>query len=148
MMALSNLKNFSKRKRKKKVGRGVGSNKGKTCCRGHKGDKSRSGYKRRAGKEGGQLPLYQKLPHRGFSNARFAKKILTINLDRVNEIFEDGETLSRETLFKKGFSVRRLDGIKILSNGEITKKIVILATHFSKMAIRKLEEKGIEFKIV
>ncbi len=148
MMYLSRLKNSSKKKRKKRIGRGPGSNKGKTCCRGHKGDKSRSGYKRREGKEGGQLPLYQKLPHRGFSNVRFGKKIFMMNLDRINELFEDGETLSRETLLEKGFPVRRLDGIKILSNGEIVKKVVILATAFSKMAVRKLEEKGIEFKRV
>ena len=149
-MKLSELKNtHRKNKRPKRVGRGVGSNKGKTSCRGHKGDKSRSGYKTRAGKEGGQLPLFQKLPGRGFPNTRFQKPVFAINLGRINEHFDEGETVNRETLLKKGFPVRRATGgIKVLANGELEKKVVIKANAFSKGAIRKLEEKGIEFKRV
>lgn len=149
-MKLSNLKNTHRKKKSiKRVGRGPGSNKGKTSCRGHKGDKSRSGYKTRAGKEGGQLPLFQKLPGRGFSNACFQKPIFVINLNRISEHFEEGETVSRQTLLKKGFRIRRaIGGIKILANGDLTKKVVIEAGAFSKGAIRKLEEKGIEFKRV
>ena len=148
-MKLSELRNTHRfKKRCKRVGRGPGSKRGKTCCRGQKGDKSRSGYKRRAGKEGGQLPLFQKLPHRGFSNARFAVKKYEIGLDRLSQYFEDGETVSRESLIGKGFPLRRVKEVKILATGEMTKKIVIQANAFTKNAIRKLEDKGIDFKRV
>lgn len=149
-MNLFQLKNtHRKKKRSKRLGRGPGSKRGKTCCRGHKGDKSRSGYKTRAGKEGGQLPLYQKLPHRGFSNKRFQKPLFSINLNRIEQFFEEGEVVNQEALLKRGISMRHLKkGIKILSNGELTKKVVIEAKAFSKNAIRKLEKKGIEFKRV
>ncbi len=137
------------RKNVQRVGRGPGSGRGKTSSRGHKGDKSRSGYKRREGKEGGQLPLYQKLPTRGFSNVQFEKKMFTLNLDRINDLFEDGETLNVESLVAKGFQLRKAkDGIKILGNGELTKKITIEAHGFTKGAIKKLEEKSIEFKLI
>ena len=147
-MKLSELKNTSSpHKRCKRVGRGPGSKRGKTCCRGHKGDKSRSGYKRRAGKEGGQLPLYQKLPHRGFSNARFTCLIYAINLGRLDKCFQDGEVINRETLIQKGFPLRRMkDGVKILGKGELTKKVTIEAHAFSQGALRQLEQKGIPFK--
>lgn len=149
-MKLSELKNTHRKpQRRKRVGRGTSSNKGKTCCRGHKGAKSRSGYKIRAGAEGGQVPLFKKLPHRGFTNMRFKKLVFEINLDRINEHFEDGETVNRETLLKKGFPVRRANGgIKVLANGVLEKKLVLEANAFSKGAILKLEEKGIEFKRV
>jgi large subunit ribosomal protein L15 len=147
-MKLSELKDTSRKpKRRKRVGRGPGSKMGKTSCRGHKGDKSRSGYKRRGGKEGGQLPLFQKLPHRGFSNAQFKVPIFEINLGRINDAFEDGETVNKQTLMEKGFPMRRMKGgFKVLSSGEITKKIVIEANRYSKNAITKLEKQGIEFK--
>lgn len=147
-MKLSELKNTHRKdKKRKRVGRGPGSKRGKTCGRGEKGDKSRSGYKTRAGKEGGQLPLYKKLPIRGFTNARFQKPVYSMNLDRIEEHFEDGERVNLESLEKKGFPVRRMTGgLKILGNGELTKKVMIEAKSFSKHAIRKLEEKGIEFK--
>ena len=100
-MKLSELKNTNKRKKTKRVGRGPGSKMGKTSCRGHKGDKSRSGYKVRGAKEGGQLPLFQKLPHRGFSNEQFKVRVFEINLGRIESAFEDGETVNRETMMKK-----------------------------------------------
>jgi len=132
-----------------RVGRGVGSGRGKTSCRGHKGDKSRSGYKRRYGKEGGQLPMYRKLPTRGFSHLGFRKEPFSINLSLIEELFEDGETVNIDTLMDKGFSFRKLQhGIKILAVGELTKKVVIEASGISKNAIKKLEEKKIEFKLV
>ena len=147
-MRLSELKDTSRTaKRRKRKGRGPGSNKGKTSCRGHKGDKSRSGYKRRGAKEGGQLPLFQKLPHRGFSNERFKTPIYEINLGRINDAFEDGDVVNKETLMKKGFPMRRMKGgFKVLASGDITKKVVIEANKFSKNAILKLEKQGIEFK--
>lgn len=149
-MKLSELKNTHRKEKKcKRIGRGPGSNKGKTSCRGHKGQKSRSGYKRPGAKEGGQLPLFQKVPGRGFSNARFKVAIYEINLGRLDQYFEDGETVNKQTLMDKGFPMRRMKGgFKVLSQGELTKKVVIEANAFSKNAIKKLEEKGIEFKRV
>ncbi|MDJ0651572.1 MAG: 50S ribosomal protein L15 [Simkaniaceae bacterium] len=148
-MKLSELKNTQRKKRAKRVGRGPGSKMGKTSCRGHKGDKSRSGYKRRGGKEGGQLPLFQKLPHRGFSNKRFKVSVYEINLGRLNEHFDDGETINKETLMQKGFPMRRMNGgFKVLAGGELTKKVVIEANRFSKNAGIKLEKQGIEFKTI
>ena len=148
-MKLSELKNTQLKKRTKRVGRGPGSKMGKTSCRGHKGDKSRSGYKRRGGKEGGQLPLFQKLPHRGFSNERLKVPVYEINLGRLNEHFDDGEIINKETLMQKGFPMRRMKGgFKVLAGGELTKKVVIEANRFSKNAVVKLEKQGIEFKTV
>lgn len=149
-MELFALENTGKRnKRRKRVGRGNSSQRGKTSCRGHKGDKSRSGYKTRAGKEGGQLPLYQKLPYRGFSNARFKTRILAINLERLEQLFDDGETVNFQTLSDKGLPMRRMTaGFKVLSKGTLTKKITIAANAYTKNAIKKLEESGIDFKRV
>lgn len=108
MIKLESLKNTHRKSPNvQRVGRGIGSKRGKTSCRGHKGDKSRSGYKRRYGKEGGQLPLYRKLPTRGFSNLGFREPPFSINLDRINALFEDGETVNAQTLIDKGFSARK-----------------------------------------
>ena len=135
------------RKRRKRVGRGPGSKRGKTCCRGHKGDKSRSGYKRRGAAEGGGLPLFQRVPKRGFSQARFARPCYAVNIARLDEMFEDGEMVNTETLEAKGVSRKRLaHGIKILGDGQITKKVTIKARFFSKKAVQKLEKAGVEFK--
>lgn len=148
-MKLSDLQNTHSRKKKKmRVGRGIGS-KGKTCGRGHKGDKSRSGYKTRGAKEGGGLPLFQRVPKRGFSQARFARPLFAMNLSRIEDLFEDGDTVNKETLLKKGFSRKRLAfGWKLLGNGELTKKVMIEADAFSHQALRKLELQGIECKRV
>ncbi|MCH9630491.1 MAG: 50S ribosomal protein L15 [Chlamydiia bacterium] len=132
-----------------RVGRGPGSKRGKTSCRGHKGDKSRSGYKKRPGQEGGQLALFRKLPCRGFSNARFRTPCFSINLGRIEDLYESGEKVNAETLVKKGFSQKKIKGgIKILGVGELTKKVIIEATSISKNAIKKLENNKIEFKLV
>ena len=145
-MELSALRNHPKKKTsRKRKGRGPGSQ-GKTSGRGHNGAKSRSGYKQRGAKEGGQLPLFQKLPIRGFSNYQFAKKIFTIGLDRIDQYFTDGEKVNLETLAQKGFPVRRMkDGIKVLGSGELSKKVIIEAAAFTKGAVTKLEKAGIEF---
>ena len=148
MINLHTLKDSSKfTKRRKRVGRGVGSGHGKTSCRGHKGDKSRSGYKRRLGKEGGQLPLYRKLPTRGFPSARFRKEVVAINLARIEELYKDGETVNHATLIDKGLAPRKAPGgIKILAEGELTKKVLIEAHKFSKGALTKLEKSPAEYK--
>src|SRR6185436_4473474 len=99
MMTLSQLSNTHRpRKKVQRVGRGVGSKRGKTCCRGGKGDSARRGYKARPGHEGGQLPLYRKLPTKGFPNGRFKSEVHAINLGRLNQLFEDGAVVNLETL--------------------------------------------------
>ena len=147
MEILSKLKNTHRPKQRRKVvGRGVGSGHGKTSCRGHKGDKSRSGYKRRAGNEGGQGPLYQKKPTRGFNQERFRKEVYSLNLDRIETHFEEGDIVSVQTLKDKGFiSKESRATLKILSNGELKTKVVIHASAFSKQAVVKLEKEAIEF---
>jgi large subunit ribosomal protein L15 len=150
MVKLSELKNTSRPKKKiQRVGRGIGSGRGKTSGRGEKGDGSRSGYKRRYGYEGGQVPLYRKLPIRGFTRGRFVKPSQAINLSDIEDYFNDGDVVNMATLREKGLIHRRLpSGIKILSNGELTKKVTIEANAFSKAAAEKLESLKISFTIV
>lgn len=150
MHNLSQLSN-SHRPRKKayRVGRGMGSKCGKTCGRGVKGDKARRGYKHHYGQEGGQIPLYKKLPTKGFTNGLFKKEIFAVNLGLLDRFFSDGEVVSLETLRQKGISPRRVPGgLKILSDGELTKKVTIKAHFFSKKAEEKLKEGGITFEIL
>jgi large subunit ribosomal protein L15 len=150
MMNLSQLSNSHRPYQKpKRVGRGVGSKKGKTCGKGNKGDKSRQGHKFRFGYEGGQLPLYKKLPTRGFTNGRFTSVNFAINLGMIDKLYNDGEVVSLKTLQEKGFAPRRVPGgLKILSNGELTKKVTIEAVGFSEGAQQKLKALGLSFKEV
>lgn len=149
MISLSKLKDISReRKKRKRVGRGVGSGIGKTCGRGEKGAGSRSGYKRRLGYEGGQFRLYMKLPIRGFSNARFRKEYETINLSQIDEMYEDGEVVNAETLAEKGFLRGKVRGIKVLGNGELNKKVKIEAAAISSSAQDKLQRAKISIEIV
>lgn len=149
MTQLSTLSN-SHRPRKKayRVGRGMGSKCGKTCGRGVKGDKARRGYKNMFGREGGQIPLYKKLPTRGFSNALFKKEYAVINLGMISKMFEDGEEVSLRTMEEKGLAPRRTlaGGLKILANGDLTKKVVIKAQYFSSQAEEKLKKAGVAFE--
>ncbi len=150
MITLSTLANTHRAKDKiQRVGRGPGSKRGKTCCRGAKGDKARSGYKRRYGYEGGQLPLYRKLPCRGFSNARFRSRPVSINLSTIDKLFHDGEVVNVETLFDKGYASRRqvVGGLKILAHGDLSKKVTIEADEISQGAREKLEKKNISFSL-
>lgn len=148
MITLSNLSNTHRPRQKvQRVGRGLGSKRGKTCCRGVKGDSARRGYKRRFGNEGGQLPLYRKLPVRGFPNGRFKNEVHAINLSLISQIYQDGETVNLETLRQKGYAPRKIGGgLKILSKGEIKKKVSVEAHAFSKGAIEKLEKAKVSFK--
>lgn len=150
MFSLHTLKNTSRpQKRTKRVGRGVGSKMGKTSGRGEKGAKARSGYKRRIGQEGGQAPLYTKLPTRGFTRGRWIKESIAINLGRIDAAYEDGETVNHSTLIDKGLAPRQVPGgIKILGDGELTKKVVIEAHRFSKSALTKLEKSPAEHKTI
>jgi len=148
MTTLSTLSNTHRPQQKvQRVGRGIGSKRGKTCCRGVKGDSARRGYKRRFGNEGGQLPLYRKLPVRGFGNGRFKSEVHAVNFSLINQIYKDGETVNMETLRQKGYAPREAGGgLKILSNGELNKKVTIEAHAFSKGAIAKLEKAKVSFK--
>ncbi len=150
MITLETLTNVSRPKKKiQRVGRGMGSGRGKTSCRGHKGDKSRSGYKRRYGKEGGQLPLYRKIPARGFTNGLFRSEVYSINFTMIDQYFEDGEVVSLQSLQEKGVAPRRiLGGLKILSVGDLTKKVTIEAHFYSKQAVEKLQKKSIAYKVL
>ena len=148
-MKLNELSNTSRPyKRRKLLGRGVGSKSGKTCGRGHKGAGSRSGWKSRSRYEGGQLPLYRKLPERGFNNARFKKKAVTINLRQIDEVFEDGEVVSLATLSSKGYLKTVCPRLKILADGELSKRVTIEAHSYSAKATEKLTATGVEFRVV
>jgi large subunit ribosomal protein L15 len=148
MTNLSNLKNTNKViKRKKTVGRGSSSGKGKTCTRGNKGYGSRRGSTKRLGYEGGQKRLYTKLPRKGFNRGRFKKPNLEINLSKINEFYKDDEVVNFETLFQKGLMPQRtVLMIKILGKGELDKKVKIEANYFSKGALKKLDDKKIQYK--
>lgn len=150
MITLSQLTNTHRPEKKiQRVGRGMGSKRGKTCGRGHKGDKARQGYKQTYGHEGGQLPLYRKSPVRGFASGRFRSRGLAVNLAMINSLFNDGETVNLETLLQKGCGRRRTPGgLKVLGQGVLEKKVTIEARSFSKEALKKLEDKSIPFKMI
>ena len=135
---------FSKRKR---VGRGPGSGLGKTSGRGENGQKSRSGYSHKAGFEGGQLPLYRRLPKRGFSNALFKTKYAVINVSDLNN-FEDGAEVTPEILKDMGILKKQLSGVKILGNGNLEKKLTVKAHKFTASAKEKIEAKGGKAEVI
>ena len=122
-----------------RVGRGHGSGNGKTAGKGHKGQKARSGAPR-PGFEGGQMPLYRRLPKRGFTN-RNTKDIVSINITELNR-FEDGAVVTIETLVESGVIKNPKDGVKILGNGELTKKLTVKANAFSASAAEKIQALG------
>jgi len=143
MTSLNNLQNTHRpHKPRKRVGRGIGSGTGKTCGRGEKGMGSRSGSKRRLGYEGGQFRTFMKLPIRGFSNVRFQKRLDAINLSQIESLYENGETVSLDTLRDRGFLTGKSYGIKILGNGELTKKVIIEAEEVSDTAREKIQQAG------
>ncbi|NLP46531.1 MAG: 50S ribosomal protein L15 [Epulopiscium sp.] len=146
-MNLSNLKpaEGSKVKRFRK-GRGHGSGNGKTAGRGHKGQNSRSGGGVRPGFEGGQMPLYRRIPKRGFTN-RNTKEIIAINVDRLN-IFDNGSIVTIDELKKARIINNPKDGVKILGNGELTKKLTVKVNSFSKTAVEKIEAAGGKAEVI
>ncbi len=129
-------------------GRGAGSGNGKTAGKGHKGQNARSGGGVRPGFEGGQLPLYRKLPKRGFNNARFAKTYTIVNLDALNAKFNDGDVVDADILLATGVVSTVSDGIKVLAAGEITKKLTVKAAVFSASAKEKIEAVGGKCEVV
>lgn len=130
----SNANNFRR-------GRGHGSGNGKTAGKGHKGQKARSGGGVRPGFEGGQMPLYRRIPKRGFKCIN-TKEIVALNVSLLNEVFDDGATVDIEALQSKGLVSHPRDGVKILGNGEISKKLNVKANYYSASAKEKIEGAG------
>ena len=128
-------------------GRGPGSGNGKTAGKGHKGQNARSGGGVRPGFEGGQLPLYRKLPKRGFNNFLFTKKYAVINVQSLNK-FDDGEVVDNAALLMKGIINNVNDGVKVLGEGELTKKLTVKAAVFSAAAKEKIEAAGGKTEVV
>jgi large subunit ribosomal protein L15 len=134
-------------KTRKRVGRGPGSGLGKTSGKGHKGQNARSGGGVRPGFEGGQLPLFRRLPKRGFSNARFKVEYAVINLSDLNN-FEEGAIVTPEILKDMGLVKNQLDGIKVLGNGTLEKKVVVKAHKFSNVAKEQIEKLGGKAEVI
>ena len=140
-MKLENLCKTPEAKSRKRVGRGPGSGMGKTSTRGEKGQKARSGASISPWFEGGQSPLYRRIPKRGFNNARFRTEFATINLSDLNK-FNDGDVITPEVLKEKGIVKKQLCGIKVLGNGTLEKKVTVKAHRFSSTAVTKIESAG------
>ena len=128
-------------------GRGAGSGNGKTAGKGHKGQNARSGGGVRPGFEGGQLPLYRKLPKRGFNNSRFGKCYSEVNVKSLNK-FNDGDVVDSAALLAQGIINNVFDGVKILGEGELTKKLTVKAAVFSASAKEKIEAVGGKTEVV
>src|SRR5262245_25374881 len=132
-----------KRKKKKRVGRGIGSGHGKTASRGHKGQYSSAGANRpHAIFEGGQTKLFRRIPKRGFSNARFRGTFLVVNVGDLDRAFNDGDVVDRDALRARGIAKAPADGVRILGDGELSKRLTVKAHHFSKSAAEKITAKG------
>ena len=140
-------KNIGATHAKKRVGRGSGSGLGKTSGRGQKGQKARSGGSINPVFEGGQLPLYRRIPKRGFSNHMFKTTYAVINVEDLN-VFEDGAVVTPALLKDAGIIKNQLDGIKVLGNGKLEKKITIQANKFSTSALEKIKESGSKAEVI
>jgi len=142
MFRLNNLMPLVKKR--KRIGRG--GSRGGTSGKGHKGQKARSGGGINPGFEGGQMPLHRRLPKRGFTNARFKKIVEIVNTKRIDEVFNEGDTVSKETLIEKGVikgkRSKRKFVLKVLGNGSLTKKLIVSADRFSKAAAEAIENIG------
>ncbi len=136
-----------KRKKRKRVGRGSGSGLGTTAGRGMNGQNSRSGGGVRPGFEGGQMPLFRRLPTRGFNNKKFAKVWSEVNVEKLNA-FNDGEVITPEMLLEKKIIKKLNDGVKIMGNGELQKKVTVKAQKFTKSAVEKIEAVGGKVEVI
>jgi len=142
-MRLHTLKpNPGSKHRKKRLGSGESSGLGKTCGKGHKGQKARSGGSVRPGFEGGQMPLHRRLPKKGFNNKAFRKVYAIVNISQLETAFADGDTVNEETLVGKGLVKGRYDGVKILGDGELGKKLSVDVARVSVPARAKIENAG------
>ena len=135
------------KKEAKRVGRGHGSGQGKTAGKGHKGQKARAGKGVRPGFEGGQMPLYRRLPKRGFK-CRNSKEIITVNVGMLNDRFENDAVVDIDALKAVGLISNPKDGVKILGVGELDKKLTIKVQHFSKSAVEKIEAAGGKAEVI
>ena len=140
-------KNIGAKQSKKRVGRGPGSGLGKTSGKGQKGQKARSGVSISPVFEGGQLPLYRRLPKRGFSNYLFKTEYAVINVEDLN-VFDNGTVVTPALLKEKGIIKKQLKGIKVLGNGKLEKKLTIQANKFSTSALEKIKESGSKAEVI
>lgn len=146
-MKLENLCVTPEKKSRKRVGRGPGSGMGKTSTRGENGQKSRSGASISAWFEGGQSPLYRRIPKRGFNNTRFRTEFATINLSDLNK-FNDGDVVTPEVLFERRILKKGLNGVKVLGNGTLEKKLTIKANRFTSAAVTKINDAGGKAEVI
>jgi len=147
-MKLNTLPKTAELKSRKRVGRGPGSGMGKTATRGENGQKSRSGVSIKPWFQGGQSPIYRRVPKRGFNNARFTTRFAVINLSDLNKLFNDGDVVSEEILKERGIIKKRLSGIKVLGNGNLDKKLTIKANRFTSSAVSKIEDAGGKAEVI
>lgn len=147
-MRLESLPKSKELKTNKRVGRGPGSGMGKTSTHGEKGQKARSGASISAWFQGGQSPLYRRIPKRGFKNTRFETKYAVINLSDLDRYFEDGDTVTPEVLKSRGIIKKQLSGVKVLASGNLTKKLTVKANRFSSIAVTKIEESGGKTEVI
>ncbi len=134
-------------KERKRIGRGPASGQGKTAGKGHKGQLARAGRGMRAGFEGGQMPLQRRIPKRGFNNI-FGTEMAIVNLATLEKYYEDGATVTVDSLVEKGILKKTLDGVKILGRGEITKKLTVQVNAFSESAKTKIEAAGGKAEVI
>ena len=134
-------------KERKRIGRGPASGQGKTAGKGHKGQKARAGRGMRAGFEGGQMPLQRRVPKRGFNNI-FGTEMAIVNVATLDKYFEDGDTVTVEALLEKGILNKTLDGVKILGQGGISKKLTVQVNAFSESAKSKIEAAGGKAEVI
>lgn len=132
---------IQKHRKRKRIGRGPGSGTGKTSGRGHKGHKSRSGYSRKPSFQGGTMPLFRRVPKRGFNN-RWASTVFAVNVGKLNDHFEDGDEVTLEAMAAKDVAKGTFDEVKVLGDGELTKKLTVSAHRFSKSAEEKITAAG------
>jgi large subunit ribosomal protein L15 len=131
----------------KRIGRGPASGQGKTAGKGHKGQKARSGYSQRFGFEGGQMPLQRRIPKRGFNNI-FAKEIVTVNVSDLEKKFNDGDVVDAAALIAAGLIKKEKDGVKVLGNGDLSKKLTVKVNAYSGAAKEKIEAAGGKAEVI
>ncbi len=147
-MRLENLPKTKEMKSIKRVGRGPGSGMGKTATRGENGQKSRSGASIKPWFQGGQTPLYRRIPIRGFNNKQFETKYAVINLNDLEKFFNDGDVVTPEILKERKIIKKQLSGVKVLAYGELTKKLTVKASRFSTQSVTKIENAGGKAEVI
>lgn len=147
-MKLETLPASNETKKRKRVGRGPGSGMGKTATRGENGQKSRSGASISPWFQGGQTPIYRRVPKRGFNNKQFETKYATINISDLEKFFNDGDVVTPEILKERGIVKKQLSGVKVLASGNLTKKLTVKAQRFSSAAVTKIENVGGKAEVI